>query len=180
MQNIIDIIKDNAVRDTSVTGVLDLNHYRRLRHLTGINLSREYIKSIFIWDVDPSFATKFRYVAQIGDKISCVFKNNDTILSNSDMVLYQGDIPEFALDKMDVYRTMYKCCFTIHSNLPLPIQETSMEKSARIIISWYGELPIFRVNPDAFNLIIPIEKKAAKGLVIAAWDGDREIDLVSI
>lgn len=137
--------------------------------------------------VKPSVVAAFKYAAQVGPwNLSRSF---GVMTENDESVLYGGDIPEFALDRLDALRRIGPDWpLTIHSNLPLPVQVSeALPRVDPVLIAW-PHLPR-RITVDRSGRLLRDtgfgkrdewlrdNDPGGAGIVVAMWDMDKEVTL---
>lgn len=88
-------------------------------------------------------------------------------------IQYIGDLPNFALDRIEVARQNGLVFGTIHSNFPLPTEFISAKKTDPVVIGWC-EFPDICINRD-----IVTSFREILGVVIAMWDMDKELEYLT-
>ena len=120
--------------------------------------------------VDIDWALKFKHHASIdGD---CVFESRG---SRRTIYQYCGDIPEFALDKLEIFLggPLNIGVVSIHSMQPLPVKLLrSLPVVDPVMIGW-AESPRFSYKQSGW-----VARNDPLGVVIAVWDGDKEIEVI--
>jgi hypothetical protein len=138
------------------------------------------------WIIDTEFIKKFKYHAtvipmkiegyaftqtsiRVGEQAQRqkVIQSQDTISNKGSYVRYVGDIPEFALDRIEqILAKDNKIGFTIHSNQPLPVKLVKIDP---VLIAWTNCPGIYTDLNDKTSIGVGI------GIVVAIWDMDKEI-----
>lgn len=148
----------------------------------------------FVWMVHPRFVSKFRFAAGVWLR-ERRYDNDAPVetMSGSAAIWYAGDIPDFAIERMRQVKAFEQFrCVTIHSNEPLPVSRVNLRPIDPVMVAWTGgerrseHLTIrqrarwqFRRNPfDAYGTLEA--HRQTIGVVIAAWDFDKEIELASL
>lgn len=166
-----------ATEERPVVEYRDLIHLKRLLELNPNNLAAklEVWKTSmknegFTWLVERPFIQRFGHAAVVTGEVG-VYRSNWY-----NKVLYAGDIPDFALDRIDSAKK-HSPFITIHSNEALSIREVILTDP--IVIAWNDNpLIIFRddrqeigswANSDGYR------ESLIRGFVIAAWDLDKEL-----
>jgi len=152
-----------------------VEHLNKLAEFTGITpailLMRAKLLGLNLI-VDCEFVEKFKYGAQIGERIKSVFFVSDffvKLLPRERTVVYSGDIPDFALSKMSQLKECGFSMFTIHSNQPLPVSLVQLDP---VIIAWTQPVGIY-LEEDAFCSC----QSGVKGVIVAMWDMDKEVTI---
>ena len=147
----------------------------RLRHLLQLSTLRDDYEQVdqltllirlynhnFVWIVPPSFiVSKFIHAASLS--------KYPTVETDSQIITYEGDIPQFALENIGKAQQLGTQFFTIHSNLPLA---TNYRKNDPIVIAWTANPRLRldkRFSPGFYTT------RHAYAVIIAAWDYDKEI-----
>lgn len=124
---------------------------------------RALLDSGVVWLAGPEFIARFRYAAGLYiDTAVLDIKTNCR-------VQYRGDLPEFALDRLETARNLGLKHFTVHSNEPLPVE--LLRKTDPVLIGWPAT-PLIRVLE---NRNCELSVLGLRGVVLAAWDFDKEI-----
>lgn len=90
-------------------------------------------------------------------------------------IVYRGDIPDFALDRIEEAQQVGIEMFTMHSNEPLPVI-TVLAKVDPVVIGW-TDCPFIHLDPKT-NRVDDYDKIESTGFVIAMWDIDKELQLL--
>ena len=157
-------------------------HKRRVRKFAGLpdyeippSMLQELNNAGFTWLVDTAFIRKFCYHAAVGQDYQWhdhrVFVKQGRIRQ---AIVYVGDIPDFALDRVEIARETGINNFTIHSMLPLPV---SFLITDPVLVGWPA-LPSIEIHNDGKHkqeLSFAVEE--VKGIVIAVWDASRELEI---
>lgn len=177
----VTAIKDFARRidDDLLTGIV---HKQRVRKFCGLpdyeippGILKELSDAGFIWVVDTSFVRRFRYHAAVGADHQ--WHDHRVFIKQGRLrqaVVYQGDIPEFALERAEIAGQIGINNFTIHSMLPLPV---SFILTDPVLIGWLA-LPSIEIrNFGKHHQEVYFSVEDITGIVIAAWDVDRELEV---
>lgn len=135
-------------------------------------------KAGFHWVVySDTFVPRFPYAAVVSSSgrgtWSGVFvRESDS--GSERQVIYTGDIPDFAIQRALIAKKLGIEVITIHSAAVLPVT-LAASKVDPVLVGWLGGIHIAKNDPSGpyrtdRDGIIP-------GIVIALWDGDKEIAL---
>jgi len=139
----------------------------------------------------PAFVEKFKNVAGVAWNRS--LRPPVTTPDREQMLVYAGDLPDFAMDNMEELALRYEAAntwyYTIHTNLDIPIeycpvpqqyspshQRRLEQQAARARLQHFD--PILVAWPECPRIIAG--KKGAQvqssnvGIVVAMWDMDKE------
>lgn len=121
--------------------------------------------------VGKEFVMKFRYVAQLNvGKGGVVSENKE--LHYLTQVNYIGDIPEFALDRIDIAERLGLGSFTIHSMKPLKVAR--MSQLDPVLVAWQNSPSILVSN----NGEVKECSDYCLGVILAVWDIEKEIEIL--
>ena len=130
--------------------------------------------------VDADWALRFKYHASVFGHTVCEDLSMREDHSQS-WYWYNGDIPEFALDALEVYKKAERKYFplqvpsnvmvTLHSMERLPIKITkSLPANDPVMIGW-EKSPVFTLGPSGWGA----NRDYYLGVIIAAWDEYKEV-----
>ncbi len=145
-------------RTVTKSNIIGTNHTRKLLDVRG-DKSWERMK------LDLLDAGFYFY---IGKKIK-QFKYYAIVRSRKFESNYIGDIPDFALDRAELALSIGVKEITIHSMQPLPVTRKSTDP---IMVGWMRDLPNSISNEYCYD------SDAIEGVVLAAWDMEKEIELL--
>ena len=166
---------------------------------------KELREAGFIWTVNGNIVEKFKYAGLVAEHerdfskeaykdqlmsrmslMANAFGGLSPIVSSgggifaSRVVRYVGDLPDFAMDNMMKAAAIGIRYFTIHSNEPLPVEEIDLKAIDPLLIGWLNRPQIVKAHSDnhdkAFDQLWHARKEDY-GVVVAAWDLDKEITL---
>lgn len=173
--SVMSIVKQSAVVVPS-----DFEHRQRISELTG---NHSYVQSVvdpelirvckelgLVWWVGDRFVSSFLYAATV-----CRFGVEWPVENRyGGLVTYIGDIPEFALDRIETVKQLGFKYVTIHSNQPLPV--TVMHVCDPVLVAWKSNPGIQLPSGLGRKLLKdrPLCRHNGYGLVIAAWGEDLE------
>lgn len=140
--------KELAIRESLIPEPLTLRaHKEKLVQVTRSRalqdrLEEEFIRARFVQFgfslfVKPSIFKHFKYHAgfRVGDRKSCVVRGDK-------LLYYDGDIPDFALDRISraisalSHKSVSLSALTVHSNEPFPMHYTRL--SDPVVLMWSG------------------------------------------
>ena len=121
----------------------------------------------FCWMVVENFASRFQYCAEV--KNPSTF-GDPMVVEDGKSVVYVGDIPDFALDRIMAAEQVGLKYFTIHSNSPLPVRYMTI--CDPVLVGWTSR-PYFGRSRVGWES----QHAWAGGVVIAVWDNDRELEI---
>lgn len=156
MMNNIELL-----RQTATKGLVDnIDHTRRLLDLKGIRnwerIKLDLIDASFRWYITAENLNKFKHFA---------------ILRTVGRVgNYIGDIPDFAIDRAELALSLGIKEITIHSMQSLPISRVNTDP---IMVGWI-RIPDM-ASDGAFTYGFFCDRE---GVVISAWNMEKEIDLL--
>jgi len=138
----------------------------RTNSYDGVDYCLSKLVSLSPWVVDIKFVRQFEYHANIG-------KYAGVENTGGAKVQYAGDIPEFAMDNLEkaLGITNY---VTIHSNYPFPV-EYQLPKTDPVLVAWEGNPGITMYSKKGSRGMKKMNK--TRGVVIAIWDYDKEIEI---
>jgi hypothetical protein len=180
-QKTIATVKEFAskIDDKLISGA---THRLRVRKFAGLPdyefppvMLQELRAAGFVWLVGANFIRRFPYHAALGPDMQWhdhrVFIRQRRIRK---ALLYQGDIPEFALDRVEKAQNLGISNFTIHSMLPLPVKFILTDP---VLIGWPAmpSIEIIRYGKPNQKLSFTIED--ITGIVIAIWDANHELEI---
>jgi len=127
------------------------------------------------WFVDGKFVSRFKYSASVGAK----FEDYPVIghfwsrgFRHDAAMLYEGDLPEFVLDRALLAKKVGLDYLTVHSHNPFPVSYIELPQEDPVLVAW-------GLNPG-----IEVQEQAkcrangdCLGVVLAVWEGENEIDL---
>jgi hypothetical protein len=176
-----DTIRDFAIRiDENL--LLQVAHKRRVRKFIGLpdyeippSLLHELNNAGFVWMVGSDFIRKFRYHAAVGQDYE--WHDHRVFIKQGrfrQALVHYGDIPEFVLDRARIAQELCIDNFTIHSMLPLPV---SFLLTDPVLVGWPA-LPSIEIhNYGKGNQEIGFVVEEIKGIVIAVWDANAELEV---
>jgi len=129
----------------------------------------------FVWIVDASFVKKFCYHAAVGPDLQ--WHDHRIFIKHGHFkqaVVYAGDIPDFALERIEQVNKIGISNFTIHSMQPLPINFILTDP---VLIGWPAMPSIEITDYGKDNQKLSFHVEGITGIVIAAWDIDRELEI---
>jgi len=157
-------------------------HLARLSRITGdkhqfdfdIGVAKRLVAAGFVWFVDRNFVSRFQHAAAItpskeGRNVGAVRERLGSTSWNN--LKFKGDIPDFALTKMETAMNCGITHITAHSHAPFPM-ELEFVKDDPVAIGWATHPHIEKNNLGKFNC-----PKDQIGIVIAIWEGQEEIHL---
>ena len=161
----------------------EFEHCQRLAQATwrlyydgGITAERqaELEANGFIWIVKAEFVRKFKYAALLSWHLGADFEKERFPVRNwsHQFLYYAGDIPESILPRISLAREVGLKFLTIHSNMPLPLAEP-LRKVDPVVLGWYGNPGIEEKERGQFAV-----GTLMWAVVVAAWDFDKEIELI--
>jgi hypothetical protein len=136
---------------------------------------RDLYNKGFVWIVDASFVKKFCYHAAVGPDLQ--WHDHRIYIKQGrfrQAVIYAGDIPDFALERIDQVNKIGISNFTIHSMQPLPVNFVLTDP---VLIGWPAMPSIEITNYGKGNQKLNFHVEDITGIVIAAWDTDRELEI---
>lgn len=118
----------------------------------------------YTWFVGQQFVSRFKYTASM--------RNQSIVRVGNSYVLYRGDVPDFALNRIVEAQQDDFHFLTVHSNRPLPVKKIQMIRLDPVVVAW-------KRNPDIRYHTFRGWKMHGDtwGVVIAVWDMDTEIEL---
>lgn len=163
------------------THIQRLEHLKKLRQVTGsysralsAEALQKYVDAGFRWFVGADFVRQFRYHAEVFSASAwnflSVVEQIEKGRFSGRRVIYVGDIPDFALDNLLKVKELGLACATIHSMQPMPVELVLTDP---VVIGWMTN-PHITVSPDIVSFLFP----DATGIVLAMWDGEKEIEVL--
>lgn len=154
-----------------------LEHLQKLERITqrGVlgGLANINIKNLelagFHWIVPIATIEKFQYHASVlapQDNLRC------PVWLGATSIVYAGDIPDFALDRIKVAKCLDFKYFTIHSNEVLPVEEIQLTPIDPVIIAWATN-PKIRLFPTGIT-----HTPNLFGTVVAVWNANNELETI--
>ena len=126
--------------------------------------------------VTDAFIKKFIYAASIYGLNDYNYPVRKKGMEISVPIIYIGDIPEFGLDKIKNARHAGLRYVSIHSNYPLA--HRYLEKIDPIVVGWMNN-PRINIRGRGWGRegqVKNIENSPVLGVVIVAWDIEKEIE----
>ncbi|KKK84220.1 hypothetical protein LCGC14_2785520, partial [marine sediment metagenome] len=108
---------------------------------------------------------KFKYIAR-------VVGHWYTVQDSGSALVYAGDFPDFALDRLEVALKCGVQTITIHSTQPLPVRREPLPKMEPVLLGWASDQISFTQEKGR------VKAPSALGVVIAAWDLDKELEVL--
>lgn len=180
-QNTITTIKEFASRidDRVITSTVHTQRVKRFSGLPDFGIPPVMLQDLhnagFIWMVNASFVNRFHYHAAVGPDIQwhdCRIFVKQGRLKRS--IVYAGDIPDFALDRIEQVTKIGISNFTIHSMQPLPVNFVLTDP---VLIGWPAMPYIEIINCGKSNQKLNFHIEDITGIVIAAWDTNHEFEI---
>ena len=177
-----------AVEKALVTPISNDEHARKLRRVIGYvpwqtEGRDEMVDSWAVQMADAGFplvvsleqlVSQFKYTASVTGTY-CLHRNS--------VIRYAGDIPDFALDRLEQARAVDVAVSrgpsTIHSNMPLPVRAERLIQIDPVLVLWH-----WHAGSNGNWLDVTKEAVYKKGgwsntlgVVVAMWDMDKELVL---
>jgi hypothetical protein len=157
-------------------------HKFRVRKFTGLpdyefpqTMLEELRMAGFRWIVGTDFIRRFSYHAALGQDIQWhdhrVYEKQGRVRQ---ALVYYGDIPDFALDRVEKAQTIGISNFTIHSILPMPIKFLQIDP---VLVGWPAMPSIEVLKKGKRNSKLRFTIEDITGVVIAVWDANRELEV---
>lgn len=157
-------------------------HKQRVKKFTGFpdyeippGMLQKLYNAGFIWVIDTDFIRRFRYHAAVGADLQ--WHDHRVFIKQGrlrEAVVYMGDIPDFALERIEIVKRIGINNFTIHSMLPLPV---SFILTDPVLVGWLA-LPSIEIrNYGKHTQELNFSVADISGIVIAAWDTDHELEV---
>lgn len=131
-------------------------------------------KAGFHWVVySDTFVPRFPYAATVTGRAggwSGVFVRDQ---GQDRQVIYTGDMPDFAIQRALIAKKLGIEVITIHSAVLLPVT-LAAPKVDPVLVGWLSGLHIAKNDPSG---PYRSDRGITPGIVIALWDGDKEIAL---
>lgn len=128
----------------------EIEHIAKLARATGREVPSVLLHKGFM-TVRADIVTKFRYHASIFEDTSVFSWWTGSVPT---FVRYAGDIPDFALDRLEQWKAQDGKVVTIHSNMPLPVETWQprvieqpkplrLEKIDPVLLGWTPDVHIW-------------------------------------
>jgi hypothetical protein len=129
----------------------------------------------FVWLVGADFIRQFPYHATLGQDIQ--WHDHRVFIKQGRLrkaLVYQGDVPEFALDRVEKAQNLGISDFTIHSMLPLPVKFILTDP---VLVGWPAMPMIEVIRYGKTGQKLNFTVKDITGVVIAVWDSNHELEI---
>ncbi len=218
--NTIETVKESTFTPQEYLLTKEMEHLKRLSTLTSIrpltyeeyyrksaeySITKPYIEAGFRFFITGKSIVKFPYSASLGKENTYLIdnkKNKEVTTTNVhgekyEKILYAGDIPEFALDRLELFNKVWDSIYniplvnsnivhytrspaiTIHSMSPLPIitervKIRDIPKVDPVLVGWLKDP---RLVFDKGKTQLWGEDSQSLGIVLAVWDNDKELEI---
>lgn len=125
----------------------------------------------FMCFVKPALILSFHAHAIVG---WCRFKHDCVAGFRQSRIVYQGEIPDFALDRLETAIATGAENFTIHSMQPFPVGAIKLMPLDPILVGW-------STNPHLYisaNGDMTIDDTSAQAVILAIWDKEKELEVI--
>jgi hypothetical protein len=135
----------------------------RVRHLImkrslanpSIKLNEGMIKELqsigFNWFVDGTFVELFSHASSIDEVNPTVSQKASCCLGLN--IIYRGDIPDQVLANAMLVKKIGADCFSLHSNLPMPVeQHEHLVRKDPVMVGWFERPDIFSSPCDLIGV----------------------------
>lgn len=136
------------------------------------SLKADLIANDFRFFVPMDIVTRFKYHASVCSPIGSMVMQGG-ITSNA--IVYAGDIPDTALDRMIKVKELGIRFITVHSMQPFPIQLVQCDPVA---IGWYEPMWIFKDGKETILRLLYNYSGTLEGVIVAIWDGQKEVSVL--
>jgi len=160
-----------------------IEHLSRLAKITGMDYGRgiklEVMKKLqekgFVWFVNHEFVEKFEHAAAMTPpkgNANCSVRQNVRHNGHTD-VRFNGDVPDWVIDRMELALDCGMDTITVHSHYPLPVKLEKIETDP-VAVAWKGTPAIVKDADGKFKM----NDHKKQGVVIAIWQGEHELEVI--